>query len=316
MSELRWHPFHQDWVITATHRQDRTFFPPDDYCPLCPTKDGGFPTEAPRENYDIAVFENKFPSLSTPPAEPAVESGELLAVRQSNGVCEVISYTSEHTATIADLPVSQIKKLTRVWRDRYIELKSRPEVEYVFIFENKGREIGVTLTHPHGQIYGYPYIPKVVEIRHEAERAHQNSHGRTLAADWLNDEIEDGRRIVFEHKNWIAVVPFFARYPYEVHLGPKADTPDLESMGDEMLNGLAQALKDLTVKYDKLFGFSMPYIMSIFQFPAEHTRLIIEFTPPYRTKDKLKYLAGSEASCGAFISDTLPEETAAQLRAL
>ncbi|MGI8923958.1 MAG: galactose-1-phosphate uridylyltransferase [Fimbriimonadales bacterium] len=316
MSELRWHPFHQDWVITATHRQDRTFFPPDDYCPLCPTKAGGFPTEAPRETYDVVVLENKFPSLKTPPTDPAVVGGELLLVRPSVGVCEVVCYTSDHDATIADLPARQIKKLVRVWRDRYIDLKSRPGVEYVFIFENKGREIGVTLTHPHGQIYAYPYVPQVIQTRHQAERTHLGMHGRTLAADWLRDEAEDGRRIVFDYKNWTAVVPFFARYPFEVHLVPKADTPDLESMNDEMLNGLAEGLKELTARYDKLFSFSLPYVMSIFQYSAEHTRLIVEFTPPYRTKDKLKYLAGSEAGCGAFINDTLPEETAAQLRAL
>lgn len=316
MSELRWHPFHQDWVITATHRQDRTFLPPDDYCPLCPTKPGGFPTEARREDYDIAVFDNKFPSLTTPPSEPAVEGGELLRVMPAAGVCEVVCYTPDHDTTLADLPLSQIRKLTRVWRDRYTELKSRPGVEYVYIFENKGREIGVTLTHPHGQIYAYPYIPRIIETRHQAERKHLEKHGNTLAADWLDEEIEDGRRIVFDHDGWTAVVPFFARYPFETHVVPKADAPDLESMDDAALDGMAGSLKELTARYDKLFGFSMPYVMSIFQYPAAHSRLIVEFTPPYRTKDKLKYLAGSEAGCGAFINDTLPEKTAARLRAL
>ena len=172
MSELRFHPFLGQWVITATHRQERTFFPPDDYCPLCPTKPGGFPTEVPLAEYDIVVFENKFPSLATPASQPAVEGSELMPVRPSGGVCEVVCYTSDHSATFADLPAEQVRKLARVWRDRFVDLANRPGVEYVMIFENKGREIGVTLSHPHGQIYAYPFVPPVVAQRVEREQRH------------------------------------------------------------------------------------------------------------------------------------------------
>src|SRR5436853_192736 len=133
MSELRYHPFLDQWVITATHRQDRTFLPPDDYCPLCPTKPGGFPTEVPFPSYDIVVFENKFPSLQAHPPKPEVEGTSLLPVRPSSGVCEVVSYTDDHNATLATLPYLQIRKLVRVWRERYMELSAREDVEYVFI---------------------------------------------------------------------------------------------------------------------------------------------------------------------------------------
>jgi len=163
VSELRHHPFLNTWVITATHRQDRTFLPPDDYCPLDPTKPGAFPTEIPFPDYDIVVFENKFPSLKPHPEEPAVSALPSMPVGPSHGVCEVVCYTQDHDATLADLPLIQVRKLTRVWKDRYEDLAERKEVQYVFIFENKGKEIGVTLTHPHGQIYAFPFVPPLIE---------------------------------------------------------------------------------------------------------------------------------------------------------
>ncbi|HVL39126.1 MAG TPA: hypothetical protein VM328_07020, partial [Fimbriimonadaceae bacterium] len=178
MSELRYHPFLDTWVITATHRQDRTFHPPADYCPLCPTKPGGFPTEIPSESYDIVVFENKFPSLRPDPLEPDVEGSALMPVRPSYGVCEVVCYSDQHDATFATLPETQVRKLTRVWKERTCELREREGIQYVFVFENKGKEIGVTLSHPHGQIYAYPYIPPVLVDELGAERRHFERTGR------------------------------------------------------------------------------------------------------------------------------------------
>ena len=320
MSELRWHPFHRQWVITATHRQDRTFHPPPGYCPLCPTKDGGFPTEIPFADYDIVVFENKFPSLSTTPPEPSVEGTWLTPVRPSEGVCEVVCYSSDHDATFSSLPLSQIKKLTRVWTQRYVALDERPEIEYVFIFENKGKEIGVTLSHPHGQIYAYPFIPPVLKEELAAEREHWNEHGRPLMQDVIEEELADGRRLVWESDLFIAFVPSFARYPYEVYVAPKVHVRHIGDMDGAMLDGLAQALQVVARKLDALFGFSMPYVMAMHQEPTapgyEFAWLHVEFYPPYRTAEKLKYLAGSEAGAGAFINDTLPEETAQRLRSL
>lgn len=319
MSELRYHPFLDTWVITATHRQDRTFLPPDDFCPLCPTKPGAFPTEIPFPDYDIVVFENKFPSLSPNPPAPAVEGTELTPVRPSDGVCEVICYSSNHDATFATLPDSQVRKLTRVWQERYVELAARPEVQYVFIFENKGKEIGVTLTHPHGQIYAYPFLPAIPLAELTAEAAHFALTGRTLFADWVADE-SAGPRLVCRNETFMAVVPFFARYPYEVHVVPFEHLRSLGEMSTSQLDDLGSILLLVTRKYDKLFGFSMPYIMGMHQMPGvsgyEFTRFHVEFYPPYRTAKKLKYLAGSEAAAGTFINDTLPEETAKRLAEL
>ncbi|MEQ1821955.1 MAG: galactose-1-phosphate uridylyltransferase [Fimbriimonadaceae bacterium] len=319
MSELRYHPFLRTWVITATHRQDRTFHPPDDYCPLCPTKPGGFPTEVPVPNYDIAVFENKFPSLSPTPPDPEIESSDLVPVRPANGACEVVCYSSEHRATFASLPLSQIRKLVRVWRERYIELAAREDVEYVFIFENKGKEIGVTLSHPHGQIYAYPFIPATLMAELESEKDHYAKTGTTLFCDWLNEELK-GPRIVHENNSFLAIVPVFARYPYEVWVVPREQRRSLAELLPIEQDEFAEILQLVTQKYDRLFGFSLPYIMAMHQEPAvpgyEFNWLHVEFYPPYRTAEKLKYLAGSESGAGAWINDTLPEVTAARLREL
>lgn len=320
MSELRYHPFLGQWVTTATHRQDRTFHPPDDYCPLCPTKPGGFPTEIPLESYDIVVFENKFPSFHTPPAIESVPTTAFLPVRPSDGICEVVCYTDQHDSSFADLSLHQVEKLCRVWKDRYVELSNRPEVEYVFIFENKGREIGVTLSHPHGQIYGYPFIPPIPARELEMEREHHLEHDSLLMEKWLALELSEGERVIFENARFAAMVPFFARYPFEVHVAPKRHLRSLKHFEEADLDALAEALSVVAKKYNLLFGFSLPYIMAMHQEPAvpgyEFSWFHVEFTPLHRTADKLKYLAGSESAAGAFINDTLPEDTAATLRGL
>lgn len=320
MSELRWHPFLKEWVITATHRQERTFFPPDDYCPLCPTKPGGFPTEIEREDYDIVVFENKFPSLQPNPPTPEVHGNELCPVRPAGGVCEVICYTADHDATFARLSEERVRRLVDVWADRTEELGARDDVSYVFVFENKGREIGVTLSHPHGQIYGYPYIPPRVATELEASREHWANTGRRLMADVLGMEVEDGRRLVSRVGIWQSFVPFFARYPYEVYVAPVEHRGNLPTWSREDRRDFARMLLDVTRRYDRLWGFSLPYMMVFHQQPTDggnhdHYTFHVEFYPPFRTPEKLKYLAGSEAGAGAYINDTMAEEKAAELRA-
>jgi len=319
MSELRWHPFLREWVITATHRQDRTFFPPDDYCPLCPTKQGGFPTEIPRETYDIVVFENKFPSLRREPPVPEVEGSELCPVRPAGGTCEVVCYTPEHNATFVDLSEDRVRRLVDVWADRTAELGARPDVDYVFIFENKGKEIGVTLSHPHGQIYAYPYIPPVVAGELAASREHFEKTGRRLMADVLVMELEDGRRLVAREGIWQAFIPFFARYPFELYIAPVEHRGNIPTWPRQDRASFARILLDVTQRYDRLWGFSLPYMMVFHQQPTDggeqdHYTFHVEFYPPYRTAEKLKYLAGSEAGAGAFINDTLAEDSAAELR--
>jgi len=320
MSELRWHPLLEEWVVTATHRQERTYKPPDDYCPLCATRPGGFPTEVPAENYEIVAFENKFPSFKLPPPEPEVNGDSLFRVAPAAGLCEVVLYSPEHHGTLADESITQIERLVRVWRDRFESLGSRPEISYVFIFENKGDVIGVTLAHPHGQIYAFPFVPPIVERELRASHNHFVRHARCLFCDIVTQERTDGRRIVCANDSFLAVVPFYARYPYEVHIFAIRHLQALTDLTRAEERALAEILKTVLVKYDNLFGFSFPYIMVMHQRPTDgedygHYHFHVEFCPPHRTATKIKYLAGCESGAGTYINDTLAEETASELRA-
>lgn len=318
MSELRWNPQLRQWVIVAAHRQDRTHLPPAEFCPLCPTLPGAFPTEVPAEDYEIVVFENKFPSLTLPPAELGALDSELYKTAPAAGICEVVLYSSEHNSSLAEASVEHIRNLIEVWTDRYLELGSKEEVEYVYIFENKGEAIGVTLSHPHGQIYAMPFIPPVIATELESARQHKEERGTCLYCDILQEETKDGSRLVVENEFFAAFVPFFARYPYEVHLYPKRHLQSFAHFTDEEKQGLAQTLKELLGKYDELFGFSLPYIMAIHQAPTkgEHGEyhFHFEFYPLNRTATKLKYLAGVESGAGTFITDMSPEDQAKKLR--
>ncbi len=321
MSELRYNPLTGEWVATATHRQDRTFLPPPDFCPLCPTKPGGFPTEVPEPDYDIVSFENRFPSLKTHPEQPVIESDGIYQVRPSQGVCEVVLYSPVHTTSLAAEPVDRIYRLIRVWRQRFLGLGALDFVKYVFIFENKGEAVGVTLHHPHGQIYAYPFIPPKIEDELEQFQAHHERTGECLMCEILDLEFKDGRRIVAENDTFAAFIPFFARYPYETHIVSRRHLQAFTDMTDREMRGLAEVMKQVLAGFDELFHRSFPYIMSIHQRPTDggdhgYYHFHIEFYPPMRTAEKLKYLAGSEAGAGMFINDTLPEDKAAELRDL
>ena len=321
MNQLRWDPTLKEWVAYATHRQERTFFPPAEYCPLCPTRPGGFPTEVPRESYEIAVFENKFPSFSPDAPEPEEPGTALTPTAPGRGVAEVVLYSDDHDATLAEMSEGRIRNLVEVWADRYEEIGSLDFVEYVFIFENKGEAIGVTLHHPHGQIYGYPFVPPRPKKELEAADEHRSQNeGRCLHCDLLSNEREDGRRLISEGEHFTAFIPFYAHFPYEVHLYARRCVPSIADLLAEERRDMASVLKRLLVGYDRLFGFSLPYMMVMHQAPtdgADHEGVAhfhVEFYPPNRTADKLKYLAGSETGGGAFIVDVLPEQTAQTLR--
>jgi UDPglucose--hexose-1-phosphate uridylyltransferase len=319
--ELRWNAPLGEWVIVSTGRQERTFLPPVEYCPLCPTQSADtFATEIPASDYEIAVFDNRFPSFRAD--APDVKDVSALERRaRAGGLCEVVVYSPQHDATLRSLPKVQLRRLVDVWADRYAELAARDDVAYVFIFENRGPEIGVTLTHPHGQVYAFPFVPPRVERLEANEAAHFAETGRCLHCDVVAEELSHGRRIVAQADGWLAYVPFAARLPYEVHVTAAAHRPSLLELTDGERDGLAAALQTVQRAYDGLWGFDMPYTMSMQQRasdgverPGEHLR--IEFCPPYRSRDKLKYLAGVETGTGTFINDTSPDATATELRAV
>ncbi len=320
MNQLRWDPNLREWVAYATHRQDRTFLPPAEYCPLCPTKPGGFPTEVPREHYDIVVFENKFPSFSPDAAEPDEAGSSLAPTAPGRGVCEVVLYSDDHDATLAGLSERRIRNLIEVWADRYMELGALDFVDYVFIFENKGEAIGVTLSHPHGQIYAYPFIPPRPKRELESAREYREDHGGCLHCDLLSGEFSDGRRLVEKGEHFAAFVPFYARFPYEVHLYAHRCMPCIADLNGDERRDLACVLKRVLAVYDVLFDKSLPYMMVMHQAPTDGkdhegvAHFHIEFYPVNRTAEKLKYLAGSETGAGVFVVDDLPEATAQKLR--
>jgi UDPglucose--hexose-1-phosphate uridylyltransferase len=309
MPDLRFDPLRKEWVAYATERNDRTFLPTD-FCPLCPSG-AGAASEVPLDSFEVVVFENRFPAFG-----PDRNSGR--PVRPPTTGCEVVVYTPEHKMTLAQLPVERVRLLVDVWADRYKALGSRAAVAYVYIFENKGEEIGVTLHHPHGQIYALPFVPPFAAAELQAAREHRDSTGRCLHCDELKAETE-GPRLLFAKDSMAAFVPNAARWPYEVHVYPRRHVGSIDDLDDAERWDLAAALLRVAGTYDQHFGFSTPYVMAMHQAPTDgrtwpEAHLHVEFYPPHRRGDRLKHLAGVELGAGTYVNDTKPEDTASQLR--
>jgi UDPglucose--hexose-1-phosphate uridylyltransferase len=315
---LRWHPLRGEWVAYASHRQGRTFMPPPEYNPLAPTSNPNFPTELPQGKYDVAVFDNRFPSMNLTANNPPHMIVETLP---ANGACEVVVFTQDANASLSSLQLDHLELLFQVWGDRTRELGSNPQIQYVLPFENKGVEVGVTLHHPHGQIYAYPFVPPVPARMLAMQQQYYQEHGRGLLQDLIQQEIADNQRIIYQDEEAIAFVPVCARYPYEVWLAPKQPVSSFTELTPAQRSGLAKALKTVTLKYDGLWNRPFPYLMAWFGAPTDglthpEAHLHAQFYPPYRTSERLKYLAGTELAAGMFANDALPEEKAKELQAV
>jgi UDPglucose--hexose-1-phosphate uridylyltransferase len=317
MSELRWNPLLGEWVVSAPRREGRTFAPPPESCPFCP--DGERGGEVPTRDFDVVVFENRFPAFEPEPSEPEAAPSALYPVRRDRGVCEMVLYTPEHGATLSRMPVDKIYKLVRVWADRFEHLGQLDFVKYVFPFENQGESAGAGVDHPHAQIYGYPFVPPRVARELEQARGHHDRTGRCLLCDIIAEELKDGRRVVVENDAFVAFVPFFARWPYEVHVYSTRHVQALSDLTSEEQRELASILKAVLVAFDGVFGDASSYTMAVHQRPVDGLHydfyhLHVEFYPPMRSSDRPKLLAGSENGAGVFINDALAEEKAAELR--
>jgi UDPglucose--hexose-1-phosphate uridylyltransferase len=315
---LRWHALRGEWVAYASHRQNRTFLPPPEYNPLAPTADPDNPTELPSGCYDVAVFENLFPTLVGTAHDPP---DLIVPTRPGRGACEVVVFTQDPKATLGGLPLWHLELLLDVWADRCVDLGRRDDVQYVYPFENRGIEVGVTLSHPHGQIYAYPFVPPLPARELEQQREYLAAHGRGLLEDLLAQEIRDERRLLYLGSLAVALVPVCARYSYEVWVAPRRAAASLADLSQPERADFARALKTVLLKYDALWDRPFPYIMVFHQAPTDgqahpEAHLHVEFYPAYRMRDRLKYLAGSEMGAGVFTADTLPEEKAAELRAI
>ncbi|RST10741.1 galactose-1-phosphate uridylyltransferase [Streptomyces sp. WAC05374] len=303
-AEIRRDPLLGDAVAIASHRQGRTYHPPAGECPLCPSRDGRR-TEIPDADYDVVVFENRFPSLA----------GDA-------GRCEVVCFTPDHDASFADLTEDRAALVLEAWTDRTVELAALPGVQQVFCFENRGAEIGVTLGHPHGQIYAYPFTTPRTALMRNSAAAHRAATGRNLFDDLVERERAAAERVVLETDEWVAFVPYAAHWPYEVHLYPRRRVPDLRALDDAARAGFPPVYLELLRRFDRIFGEGeppTPYIAAWHQAPfADPERddfaLHLELFTIRRTSGKLKFLAGSESGMSVFINDVPPEAAARRLR--
>ncbi|MFF7632481.1 galactose-1-phosphate uridylyltransferase [Kitasatospora sp. NPDC008050] len=353
LAEVRRDPVLGDWVTVAAHRQSRTYHPPADECPLCPSRDGRL-SEIPAADYDVVVFENRFPSLAAdaaahvhavnaaalgiagttgPPGAPlgAPADRPLHLARPGVGRCEVVCFTADHHASFADLDESKARLVLDAWTDRSAELSALPDVDQVFCFENRGAEIGVTLAHPHGQIYAFPFVtPRTAKMVVQADE-HRARTGRNLFEDLLRAERADPVRVVLTGEHWTAFVPFAARWPYEVHLYPNRRVPGLTGLTEAERAEFPGLYLELLRRFDRLFTDApstrpapeaeapppTPYIAAWHQAPRRggaELALHLELFTIRRTVGRLKFLAGVESGMDAFVNDVSPEAAAQRLR--
>ncbi len=301
-----------EWVSIAAARQNRVFLPPADLDPLAPASPSN-PSEVP-DRYDVAVFENRSPSFGPATGDDiddATDIGDapIGRTRAAVGRCEVVCFSPEHEGSLGSQSPARLRTVVEAWADRTAALSDMPGIEQVFPFENRGEAIGVTLRHPHGQIYGYPYItPRTRRLIDSVER-----HGPGLFDEILAFE-SASERLIARGERWSAFVPFAARWPLELHVMPHRHIADLAETDSAERAELAELLPRLLQGIDAIYGDPTPYIAAWHQAPVRRhrdIRLTLQITSPRRAPARLKYLAGSESAMGAFIGDILPEAQAA-----
>jgi UDPglucose--hexose-1-phosphate uridylyltransferase len=332
--EQRYHPLRDEWVVVAGHRQHRPWqgelqaeraaavprYAAD--CYLCP---GNARVHGARNPVyeSIFAFDNDHPcvALDAPEAEPSKDDGlGVHLARRAEGVSRVVCYSPRHDLTLGRLSVAEIAAVLRVWQAEFRALSALPATEHVLVFENRGEAVGVSNPHPHCQIYATSFVFKTIENELAACRTHLVKTGRVLLRDLIAAELRDGRRMLVENDAAVAFVPYFARYAYETYVAPRQTYPNLAAVPEAELLDLAAALKQVLVRFDNLWQLEFPYVMALHQAPTRGLHpsfhFHIELHPPLRRPHLLKYLAGPEIGGGSFISDTSPELTAAELRAV
>ena len=319
IGELRLDPLVNEWVAIAAHRQGRIFLPPKELCPLCPTT-GELLTEVPESDFEVVVFDNRSPSLRPPDGDFALP--DLVGADTDEGVaagkCEVICFTADHGGAFKSLSAQRVRTLLEAWIDRTRELSELPYIAHIAPFENRGEEIGVTLAHPHGQIYAYSYLPPRVAKMLEVARAHHAKTGRVLFDDVVARELRDEVRVITRNEHWLAYTPYASRYPFEIHIAPLQPVADLTELTPAARDSFPAIAIEIMQRLDGVFGVDMAYIAAWHQAPVRTGRDILrlhwQITSVRRAPGKLKYLAGSESAMGAFIMDMKPEQSAQQLK--
>jgi UDPglucose--hexose-1-phosphate uridylyltransferase len=329
MWEQRWHPLREEWVIVAAHRQSRPWSgaevgareaappPYDPTCYLCP----GNARVSGRANPKYAstfVFDNDHPCVGADAPRTLAPAAGIYQNGPATGVARVVCYSPRHDVTLAELDVTGVDTLLATWQAQMRELAAHPDVRFVLIFENKGEVVGVSNPHPHCQIYATNFVFKYIETELRAGARHLAETGRILFQDVISAERDDGRRIISEQGSAIAFVPYFARYAYEVYVAPLRSVATIADLDDTERRDLAAVLRDVVIRFDNLWRMPFPYVMALHQAPVKESdgrgfHFHFEFHPPLRRPNLLKYLAGPEIGGGNFLSDTCPEEKAAEL---
>lgn len=313
MAELRYHPLIKDWVMIASHRQNRPQMPKD-YCPFCPGS-GRVP-----DAFDVLEYDNDFPALSQNPPVPDDVATDFFKTREAYGKCEVILYSPNHTITLPELPTEHIAKLVDLWCERFETISADEKIKYVFIFENRGEAVGVTMPHPHGQIYGYSVVPMKLRVELDSAKEYFGEHGKCIFCEMMDQEKAFGKRVIFETEHFMVFLPFFTEYPYGVYVIAKRHVGTITELTAEERVDLAETLRRTAGMLDSLFGYKFPYMMCMHNAPvngedtSDYYHFHIEFFPPMRSAEKIKFNASSETGAWAHCNPTAPEEKAVELR--
>lgn len=314
MQELRWNPVLKWWVMVSAGRESRPLMP-QDYCPFCPGS-GKVP-----QNYDVFSYNNDFPILNPEPPQITPVQSTLYKNAPSFGKCEVILYTPEHDSSMAKLTPENMEKLITLWIEKYKNFAKQDSVKYVFIFENRGREVGVTMPHPHGQIYGFPFIPKKIELELASCKEYYEQEKKNLYLEMLNEELKDGRRIVDENGPFVTFVPYFAEYPYQVYIIPRVHRLSIDEFSKEECQHLGNSLLRIAAIYDNVFNREFPYMMCFDQKPVncgeyQYYQFHVEFFPLLRNEKTQKFNASSETASWTHGNPSSPEVKAEELRSI
>jgi UDPglucose--hexose-1-phosphate uridylyltransferase len=330
--EERWHPLRREWVVVSSHRNDRPWQGEtiadarrelrahEPGCYLCPRNERVSGQKNP-DYTGVFVFDNDHPCVSPSAPTQLPSPVGIYENRPATGIARVVCFTPRHDLTLAELPLTQFVSLLATLQEQYRELSGRRDVEHVLMFENKGEAVGVSNPHPHCQIYATNFVFKTIEIELDASASHWNQHGRSLFGDIIAAEEQDGRRILSDGNGALSFVPYFARYPYETYVAPRATHANIGTLRHAEVIALATVLQETLVRLENLWRMPLPYVMVLHQAPTNSAadarfHFHIEIHPPLRKPGLLKYLAGPEIGGGNFLNDTSPEDKAAELQAV
>ena len=313
MAELRWNPFLQDWHMIAGNRQNRPQMPKD-YCPFCPSF-GNVP------DYEVMEYDNDFPALTQDPPAPDDVATDFFKTAPNYGKCEVILYSPGHNTSITELSDSHMRKLVDLWCERFDKMAADEKIKYVFPFENRGAAVGTTMPHPHGQMYGYSFIPKRIKVESGSAKEYYEKNGSCLFCDTLKNERKEKKRIIFSNDHFTVYLPFYTDYPYGVYIMANRHVPYITDLTDAEKDSLGTTIRDTVGMLDALFDYRFPYMMCMYSAPVnsgDYSRFFhyhIKFFPPMRSAEKQKFNASSETGAWANCNPTCPEKTSAELRA-